>query len=206
MRSPYTPIRNNGPSILELVAHIESLPARQFIVSTDPATAVTTTCRFLHSRGYAPEPFNLDAALLSEGDAARGWTGATLYKGNWTASLVSEFLVEAIPLLLLIPSLRRHHDRIRIAVLARPTADARATDLYCAFVSVDARILWFSPKSEAVSAFNALPQTFTAEGIEIEGPTPFPSAGRHPNHPLHPRHWRRLVQSMRRHRRHPPAE
>lgn len=180
--------------------------AQHFTVPTDPATAITITRQFLQRRGYRPESLDLDAALRSEGDATRGWQGIILHKRNWVASLLSKFLVETIPLLLVIPSLRHEHDAARIAILARPGANSQGSELFCAFVSVDERNLWVSPQSEAFSAFNAIPKAFADEGLEVDAPTAFPLSGRHTNDPLRPRYWRRLVKAIRCHARNGTAK
>lgn len=114
-------------------------------------------------------------------------------KEEWTA----DFLLEALPLLLMVPSMRNKHSLVRIAIIARSTSDTRISELFCSFVTVGYETTWKSPKAQAVAAFDSLPQAFAAEGLSVQDTLAYSALDLDKDHPLHPKKWAALRKIMR---------
>lgn len=174
------------------------MPTRRFLVPLGPTEVVSFTYRFLKARGYSSDPWNLDSALLAHGDAVRGWKGVVMRAGGDKEEMVADFLMEVLPPLFLVPSLRNKHTLVRVAIIARSTSDAHISELFCSFVSVASDRAWVSPKLQAADAFDSLPQAFAAEGLSVQETLACSALDLDKDHPLHPKKWAALRKLMRR--------
>lgn len=173
------------------------MPTRRFLVPLGPIEALSFAYRFLQTRGYSPDPWNLDSALLAHGDAVTGWKGVVMRSGSDIEEWTADFLMEILPPLLLLPSMRKKHGLVRIAIIARSTSDTSISELFCSFVSVGYEKAWVSPKAQALAAFDSLPQAFAAEGLSVQETLACSALDLDKDHPLHPKKWAALRKIMR---------